>query len=143
MSAQMQPVMPSLSAAHKGRQRSPISLTPLIDVVFILLVFFMLASSFLDWRAIRLDPPRKASAGQGLKGAMLVDVRTDSLRLSGEVLTLDLIAARLADVIRERPEQSFIVRPADDVSLQWTLAVLDRLAAAGVTSISLDRVGSR
>ena len=40
-----------------GQQRPTgrlISLTPLIDVVFILLVFFMLASSFLDWRSIDL-----------------------------------------------------------------------------------------
>ena len=31
-----------------------ITLTPLIDVVFILLIFFMLASSFIDWRALDL-----------------------------------------------------------------------------------------
>ena len=44
-------------------RRRLISLTPLIDVVFILLIFFMLASSFLDWRAIGLDAPADATAG--------------------------------------------------------------------------------
>ncbi|MEM6945656.1 MAG: biopolymer transporter ExbD, partial [Pseudomonadota bacterium] len=39
--------------ANRPRKRLRISITPLIDVVFILLVFFMLASSFLDWRSIR------------------------------------------------------------------------------------------
>ncbi len=52
--------LPSLRAVTDGRRRALISLTPLIDVVFILLVFFMLPSSFLDWRAIDLDPPGQA-----------------------------------------------------------------------------------
>ena len=42
-----------------SRRRALIGLTPLIDVVFILLVFFMLASSFLDWRAIDLTAPAR------------------------------------------------------------------------------------
>ena len=46
----------------QGRRRPLISLTPLIDVVFILLVFFMLASSFLDWRSIDLNAPAQAAA---------------------------------------------------------------------------------
>ncbi|OOC09384.1 ExbD/TolR family protein, partial [Thioalkalivibrio halophilus] len=43
----------------RPRRRNLISLTPLIDVVFILLVFFMLASSFLDWRAVELEASMK------------------------------------------------------------------------------------
>ena len=42
----------------------PISLTPLIDVVFILLIFFMLASSFLDWRAVDRRHVQIAPLGQ-------------------------------------------------------------------------------
>ncbi|MBO8087018.1 MAG: biopolymer transporter ExbD, partial [Marichromatium sp.] len=43
-----------LDLARRVR-RNPISLTPLIDVVFILLLFFMLASHFDQWRALALD----------------------------------------------------------------------------------------
>ena len=44
--------------AHPSKRKAVISLTPLIDVVFILLVFFMLSSSFLDWRHQPLGHPR-------------------------------------------------------------------------------------
>ncbi|MGK0476314.1 MAG: biopolymer transport protein ExbD, partial [Oleispira sp.] len=40
--------------SEKPKQRNLISLTPLIDVVFILLVFFMLTSSFVEWKFIDL-----------------------------------------------------------------------------------------
>jgi biopolymer transport protein ExbD len=43
---------PPRLAAKQPPRRAVVSLTPLIDVVFILLVFFMLASSFVKWRAI-------------------------------------------------------------------------------------------
>ncbi len=137
------PGQSSLLVATEGRHRSLISLTPLIDVVFILLVFFMLASSFLDWRSVRLDPPAKTGAGVALSGSMLVDIRPDGLlRLSGEVLSLDSIARRLGEVVRRKPDQVVIVRPADGISLQRTIDVLDRLSGAGVTQLSLNRAGA-
>ena len=50
--------LPPFRLANNARRRRPlISLTPLIDVVFILLVFFMLTSTFLDWRPIELNAP--------------------------------------------------------------------------------------
>lgn len=135
---------PSLRLANKGnRRRSPISLTPLIDVVFILLVFFMLASSFLDWRAIDLNAPGKAAASPSLEGAMLVEIRADGLRLSGQTVTLPELAIRLGDKIRKKPEQRVVVRPVSGVVLQDAVVVLDALAAAGVRNLSLIRKSTR
>ncbi len=137
------PGPPSLLAATEHRRRNLISLTPLIDVVFILLVFFMLASSFMDWRSVRLTPPAMTGGGTDLAGTMLIDVRADDLRLSGQVLALGDIVRRMGDIVRRKPGQVVIVRPAPGVSLQRTINVLDRLGAAGVTHLSLNRAGRR
>ena len=88
---------PGRRLASSPRRRRPlISLTPLIDVVFILLVFFLLASSFLDWRAIDLSAPAEAAAGASVQGALLVEVREEGLRLSGEAVSLEDLESRLA-----------------------------------------------
>ena len=129
---------PSLLAA-RHRRRPMISLTPLIDVVFILLIFFMLASSFLDWRSIELNAPGETGGGASVEGAVLVEVRKDGLRLSGERLSLEALAGRISGLLAERPEQSVLVRPAPEVTLQEAIAVLDRLTALGVTQLSLIR----
>ncbi len=130
---------PSLLAASRKRRRAAISLTPLIDVVFILLVFFMLASSFLDWRAIDLDAPARAGGGASLEGALLVELRPDGIRLSGETVSLAGLAERAAAAVAERPEQKVLVWPSEGVPLQDTVLVLDRLTAAGVAQLSLIR----
>ncbi|WP_421708781.1 ExbD/TolR family protein [Algihabitans sp.] len=133
---------PQRLASKAARRRALISLTPLIDVVFILLIFFMLASSFLDWRAIELNAPAQAAAGTSVEGALLVEVRSDSLRLSGETVSLDALASRIATRLETAPDQRVLVRPASGVALQQAVAVLDRLKAVGVSELSLIRDGA-
>jgi len=128
---------PSLKAPI--RRRPLISLTPLIDVVFILLVFFMLASSFLDWRAINLSPPVKAGGGAPLEGAMLIEIRKDGLRLGGRRMTLEDLVVEVRSSMDAGTGHRVILRPDAGVSLQRTVGVFDRLAAAGVTGMSLIR----
>ena len=118
-----------------------IGLTPLIDVVFILLVFFMLASSFVDWRAIDLRTPADGHAGTtgAVEGALLVEVRPDGLRFAGELLPIDAVVARVIARLSAAPGTPVLVKPARGVDLQTAVTVLDRLAAAGAANLSLIR----
>jgi len=131
-----------LAAEPGGRRRPLISLTPLIDVVFILLIFFMLASSFLDWRAIDLAAPGRAAAGQSMDGALLVEVRPRGLRLSGERLSLEALTGRIQARLSVRPDQRVLVKPSAGVPLQRAIDVLDRLAGAGASDLSLIRAAT-
>jgi biopolymer transport protein ExbD len=130
---------PPRLASRKRRGRPLISLTPLIDVVFILLVFFMLASNFLHWRSIALNAPAEAAAGPSMEGALLVEVRPDGLRLAGETLSADALAARIGQRLAQTPDQRVLVKPAAGVPLQAAVDVLDRLSEAGATEIALIR----
>ena len=127
-----------------NRRRRLISLTPLIDVVFILLVFFMLVSSFLDWRVITLDSEMAEAAapnaGGGLRGAVIVDIDADGgLHLSGEPMGLETLAARISSLASRRDDLSIVVRSAPGVPVQGMVDVLDVLAAGGAASLSVQR----
>lgn len=121
------------------RRSGLIRLTPLIDVVFILLVFFMLASSFLDWRAIELKAPAGAVERPSFAGALLVEVNAEGVQLSGRPVSLEDLAARVERRLAERPAQRVLVKPAHGVALQEAVRVIDRLSAAGVTELSFLR----
>jgi biopolymer transport protein ExbD len=125
------------------RRRARISLTPLIDVVFILLVFFMLASSFLDERAIKVGAPAAALGGASLEGALLVELRRDGLRLAGERLALPQLMARLAEHAARDPRQRVLIKPAPGVSLQDAVTLLDRVSASGLSDVSFVRDPAR
>ncbi|MEQ8816268.1 MAG: biopolymer transporter ExbD [Thalassobaculum sp.] len=134
---------PSWRIARLRRRHRLISLTPLIDVVFILLVFFMLASSFLDWRSIVLSAPSAGAASAAMEGTLLVEVRPRGLRLSGRPLTLEALESRVRSRLADKPDQAIFVKPAAGVPLQRAVAVLDRLTAAGATRLSLIRDRTR
>lgn len=120
-----------------GRRRSLISLTPLIDVVFILLLFFMLAYSLSDEHQIQLDTPAATHAPSGVAGSLLVDVRTDGVRYAGRYIPLDQLVQRVASARIGHPERRVLVRSGAGVTVQDTVRVLDALSNAGITHISL------
>lgn len=123
------------------RARKPrlMLLTPLIDVVFILLVFFMLASSFLDWRALRISVPA-VDAAAAVGGSMLVRVHADgSLDLNGEPVQLALLVQRMGEQLGRDPQQRILVQPRGGVALQALVTVLDALAEGGAGNLALIR----
>ena len=123
-------------------RRRVITLTPLIDVVFILLVFFMLATSFNQWRVIDVGT---VQSGQGIgnKGALLIEITEDGARLAGRRMTLAGLEADIRERLRAKPDQGVVVKPAVGVNLQRTIDVVDRIGAAGVRDISFMAAGGR
>ncbi|GMG83530.1 hypothetical protein LNKW23_27430 [Paralimibaculum aggregatum] len=101
-------------------------------MVFILLVFFMLASRFADWRPVTISAGQAGGGGTGVEGALLLEIRADGLRLSGAPVTAEALAARLGARLAARPDQLVLVQPGPGVALQPTLDALDLLAEAGV-----------
>ena len=74
-----------------------------------------------------------------MEGALLVEVRPDGLRLSAESVSLEALVDRVGQRVTRQPDVRVLVKPAHGVVLQETVRVLDALAAAGVTGLSLIR----
>ena len=118
----------------------PISLTPLIDVVFILLVFFMLASSFLDWHAVDLKLSGSGSAEASTGESLLVQIaESGRLRLDGQDRSVEQLEAEVSRRLDARPDLPVVLRPGPGVSLQRTVDVLDLLKRAGAADVALSR----
>ncbi|MGN8158248.1 ExbD/TolR family protein [Salinisphaera sp. RV14] len=130
-------VAPSFSSAGRRRRARLIGLTPLIDVVFILLLFFMLAYNFTDEHRITLDTAAGSAHAHGIEGALLVEVRTDGVRFAGHYMPMKTLIARVTAARRGHPDRRVLVRSANGVTLQHTVRVLDALSQAGVQHISL------
>ncbi|SHE93531.1 biopolymer transport protein ExbD [Loktanella atrilutea] len=110
------------------RPRRKPSLTPMIDVVFLLLVFFMLAARFGMDTAL---PLIAAGSGEAYSGPpRLVDVAPDGLALNGVSMPLDALVARL-DTMTEAPTDMIVLRPAADTDLQRAVDVMLAMNAAG------------
>lgn len=129
---------PTFSSRYtSGKQRSLVSLTPLIDVVFILLLFFMLATNFRYFNTIELNTPAAGTGTSSVAGALLIEVRLDGVRFAGRYMPLDQLMALVERRLDANPDRQVLVQPGAGVSLQRTVRVLDRLTSVGVTHLSL------
>lgn len=125
-------------AARRRRPAAEISLTPLIDVVFILLVFFMLASSFLDWRAIGLQTAKLGGAGSASEGAVMVKLRTDgSYLVSGEEMDYARFSERLVVLAGREKKPKLVIEAERGVRLQAVVDTVDQAAVQGLSDVTL------
>lgn len=122
--------------------RPLISLTPLIDVVFILLVFFMLASSFLDWQAVDLRITGTTASEAAEARALVIRLESDgTLSSGGRPLEPAALSRLVADRLEARPDLEVVLAPAAGVPLQRAVDVLQQVRAAGADNVSLSAGG--
>ena len=119
-----------LNLAHQTRRRR-IGLTPMIDVVFLLLVFFMLAARFGVTDAIPIT--LSGDAAQPYDGPpRLITVLPDALRVNG-IDTIDPVAS-LTPLMGTQTD-IILLRARDGASVQHLLDVMGTLRAAGWTNL--------
>lgn len=116
------------------RPRRKPSLTPMIDVVFLLLVFFMLASRFGQEAQV---PLVLGGSGQVYSGPpRLIDVLPEGQRLNGVDRSMDDLLADLAE-LTVRPTDTIILRARDGAELQHLVAVITVLRDAGYSAVAV------
>ncbi len=123
------------------RRRRWLSLTSLIDVVFLLLIFFMLTTSFSHQRMMALDVPAQQSEGKGSwqGGALIRIQRSGQIDINGRPVPLDQVALQAQRLLQRRADTRFIVRPESGLNLQEVVRVMDQLRAGGAITVSLVR----
>lgn len=127
--------MPELD--HQSRPLR-ISLTPLIDVVFILLLFFMLASTFSHWQQMTLSNVAQGKPSAALNFPVQIFVLTGGeVRYDSEIYQLtDLdFMAVLQSIHAEQGR--LLVTPEAGATIQDVVRVMDGIVGAGIENVSL------
>jgi biopolymer transport protein ExbD len=118
-----------------------LNLTSLIDVVFLLIVFFMTASKFTDpERDIDLKLPEVAeseSLSVTQKNREVVIHADGRISLDGETVTIDALKARLTEAIGATPDQSVVILGDAGCPFQHVAAAMAACKDAGVMQLSV------
>lgn len=124
------------------RRPRGVRLAPLIDVVFILLLFFMLTTGFVPWRQIDVTfpAPGEPVVAKELLVVQVVDEGRAMLIEGNRYPTDD--APALAALVAERPEAVYAVLGFPGMRTQTLVNVVDRLRRAGAAHVSLAKTES-
>ena len=124
--------------AEPERPTARIGLTPLIDVVFLLIVFFMLASTFSTFRSV----PVSGAAASSEQPTSLADVvlirigRADEIAVNGRRVALDQLQAH-ADELAAAGRKKAIVQSGREADVQGLVRVLDSLRRSNLMSVTV------
>ena len=127
-----------------ARPRALISLVPMIDVMLILLVFFMVTSTYLNLDMI----PAVNLSGMGCEPFLVPTAATLLIRLGadgmpvlrGAALDAQNLRATLSAAVAEDPLMQVVVLPSGAAQTQALITLLDTAALAGVTRLRVLRL---
>jgi len=123
-----------MNALLAPRPRKHISLTALIDVVFILLLFFMLTTSFSDWRELLLsNSAATQKPSQQQPQIVLITAAGDFLAQNRQPIALP----KLPDIFSDH--NPIVVVPAGSATLQTAVNGIQQLRTAGFSQVTLGK----
>lgn len=128
--------------AVDSRSKAPaLALTSMLDVIFLLLCFFVTISVFSQWESeisIRLPSAKTAEQPERLPGEIIVNLAADgTVKVNGATLPLFELKARLAKIAKFYPGQPVIIRADKSVRYESLVKVIDTCRAADVWNFSL------
>lgn len=115
------------------------NLTPLIDIVFLLLIFFMLTSHFVRDESIAIELP-EAESGKEIDDddvlALVINKQGETL-LQGKIIELDKLETQLRLLLQNRDKKSVTLRGDRNTNLEQTVALLDIARKAGADAVDI------
>jgi biopolymer transport protein ExbD len=116
------------------RRRLRIELVPMIDVLFFMLVFFMLFSTLNGAQTgVPIELPKALHLGDVAQNTLVISITSDSqLYLGKQLLKLDELKSKVGQQLQSDPGTRVIVRPDAVVAYKEIVQVMDTLASVGV-----------
>lgn len=118
-----------------------IDISPLIDMVFILLIFFMVSTTFVKDMKLELERPAAASGVTASTKAvrLYIDANGDTF-LDGEPIQIWVLQSRLRDLLKTMTAKAVLVVTDDGVPAGRLVEVVDQARLAGATDVGVATV---
>ena len=129
---------------QQNDDESAIDITPMLDIVFIMLIFFVVTTSFVKESGIDVNRPSASTAERKETGSILVAISMDNIVwIDKRRVDPDAIRPNIERLHAENPEGGVVIQ-ADKASTSGLLVkVMDQIRLAGVTNISIAAQANR
>ncbi len=123
---------------RKTRNAAAIDIAPMMDMVFILLIFFIVTSSFTRETGLDVSKPKASSAKELARESILIGIsRQGSVHINETQVNLSTLRTILRQMMAETPDRPVIVVADRDAPSGRIVDVLDECNVAKVRKVSL------
>lgn len=116
-----------------------IDLTSMLDIVFIMLIFFIVTSSFVRTTGIEVDSPQASNAvSQKNVGIFAAITSTNDIYIDKRIIDVERVQATLEHMLLDKPEASLMIQADEHAYSGTVIEVMDAAKNAGIKTIALE-----
>tara|TARA_B100001093_G_scaffold354482_1_gene338985 strand:+ start:3854 stop:4255 length:402 start_codon:yes stop_codon:yes gene_type:complete len=121
------------------KEEGEIDLTPMLDVVFIMLIFFIVTATFVKEMGLDVNTPDKnQNVKDADKQSIVVQVTSrDRIRIRGRDIDFRAVRANIERLHAENPEAPVVIQPHPESKTEIMIHVMDSARQAGVYNVSI------
>jgi biopolymer transport protein ExbD len=123
---------------RQGRPEVSINIAPIVDIVFILVIFFAVSTTFLETAGLKLDLPRSTSTAERQQEDLTVVLSADgAISFAGEQLERSGLKQRLSEALEASTVRRVVLRADGNARHADVVAVMDAIRDAGAETLTV------
>jgi len=127
----------------EGEMITGINVTPLVDITLVLLIVFMVTTSYIVNPSIKVNLPKAASGSEQLKTQLALTLDTEGqLFLNGEPSTNQAVRAFIAETLPAEPDLQAVIAADSGVTHGLVVGLIDLVKTAGVKRFAINVDGA-
>lgn len=117
---------------------SEVDMSPLIDMVFILLIFFMVSSTFTKDMKLDLERPGASSASKASSKVTRVYIDNQAeIYIDNQPIKLWAVQSKLREILRVKPNKSVLVITDDRIPVEKLIELIDQCRLSGASDVAV------
>ena len=124
----------------RASDEAEINITPMLDIVFIMLIFFIVTTSFVKEKGLEVSRPSNSPPKEIMKKKGPIVVKVDSngnITMKGRMLERKAVQANLEREKAEKPTSPLIVAAHPEAETEALVTILDAARAVGIDTVSV------
>ncbi|MEY3005809.1 MAG: hypothetical protein RI942_151 [Pseudomonadota bacterium] len=131
-------------AREKEEEGAEIDLTPMLDVVFIMLIFFIVVASFIKEAGIEVNRPDNSKSDPSDATSILVNIRADNqIWMENRRVDARSVRANIQRLLASDPEQAVTIKVEKGARANAVVDVADAAREAGAGSVNWASAGGK
>lgn len=130
-----------MKVSQKVRSQASFDLSPMLDVIFQLILFFLVSTTFANLPGINVNlPVSETSQGSDITGVIITVEKDGTIYFNDEASSLDLLVTQLSEVdtmSRAKDEYPVTISADEDVTNGTLVKVFDAIRVNGFSAVSL------
>jgi len=118
--------------------KSGIELAPFVDILFLLVTYFLMNATLANNPSIRIELPKSDTAQSAETQPVIVNINKDNqIFVNDQNVSLQAVSREVSKLLKDKEKDQVIIRGDKKASYQTVISVMDELNKAGITRFNL------